>query len=277
MGNYIANHLTVIGDKENLNRFYEDVRGLGNALFDLKKVIPMLYEVKRFSNEELIECYKKDYKNWGRKGFYGETCEFDSSSNYLYYKFYHTGIVPLNLFYLLIEKYPSLIFDICIWEPSKDWGFIINGFYGHYTKHTYESFQYRELSNDECLFFTFRFDYIRNVKSILEAIVFQGTKPICPLKSRSTKEYNFISDHFSLLADVDGDIVSLNKIINYMKTNDFKEFKPEIEFHLKTMNYNDDSAEVVEKIINECLFNYIINDIDKGSDLYAKTKCLVNK
>lgn len=277
MGNHLVNFVEVLGEQEDVKKFYDDVCGEGKTIFDFKKIIPMLHELKRFSNKDLVEYYNNQYENWGKKYCYGDIEEFNSHPNILSYKFYDTGIVPLDLFNFLIEKYSSLIFEIFIWEPAIDSGFIINGFYGHYTKYTYESLELRKLNNDEDLFFTFRHDYIRNKDNILEAIVFNGTgRPCCPIKNKSKKKYNFISEHFSIFTDTDEDIVSLRKVINYMKKNDCKEFKPEIKFNPEPINFDDDSKESVEDIINECLFDYIKNDIDKGSNLYAKTKCLIN-
>lgn len=269
MGKYLVIYVNVLGERDRLKRFSDDIRREVNILFDLKKVTRMLNEVPRFNIQNISEYYTDHYNNWGVNWKFGETEDFNSQPNCLSYKFYNKGIIPLDLFFLLIEKYSSLIFDIFIWEPTEDWGYIINGFFGNYTKYTYESLVFRDLSKDEYLVFHYKYDYIYKKSKIIDTIVFKGSRVIYPLKSGLFEKCDFISDHFSIFGDSNEDIVSLGKIQNFLITKNNYEFRPKLV-------YSDDvSIEIGSDIIDECLRNYIKNEIDQESDLYEKLSVLL--
>ena len=115
---------------------------------------------------------------------------------------------------LIIEKYTSLSFDIFVWEPSNDWGYILKSLYGHYTKCVFESLEFKDLDKCKYKVFHYKKDFLRNTTQVIKEKIYSGSESHVPPPSSSERNGLFISDDFDIFSDDGDDPLKENDIIN---------------------------------------------------------------
>lgn len=139
MPNWSFNYLQVIGDKKEVAKFKEEIKGKDTAL-DFEKSVPMPENIYRGDlGTEEEEKYGKEncwyewsIKNWGTKWNASEAEIIETEGEELIYKFETAWSPPVQWLISTSKKYPKLRFAMNYDEESEAFNgkiFVENGEY----------------------------------------------------------------------------------------------------------------------------------------------------
>lgn len=134
MPNWCNNELTVTGDKESRDRFYNENRSDESEL-TFAKAVP--------EKEPTCESH---YTTWGTKW---DACDVQVDHEYSTYNFNTAWSPPEPWFCVIVEKYPNLRFTMQYSEPMMDFEGIMEGEDGEITEDI--SWSYSDIRWDELL------------------------------------------------------------------------------------------------------------------------------